>query len=86
MPGRAIHLASTLDPIASMIKAMAAGQSVSFQLDELDEMNARQAQDYAGCTKAETIELLTSGLLIHIDEHFGSIRKTVGLAGKEARS
>jgi hypothetical protein len=59
MPGRAIHLASTLDPIASMIKAVAAGQSVnSFWLDELGEMNARHAQDYAGCTKAETIELL----------------------------
>jgi hypothetical protein len=125
MPGHAIHLASTLDPIASMIKAVAAGQSVnSFWLDELGEMNARHAQDYAGCTKAETIELLeknaaravatvrelrddqlarsatlftgappmtaeqivTSGLLIHIDEHFGSIRKTVGLTGKEARS
>ena len=79
-------------------------------------MNARHAKDYADCTKAETIELLTKGvatavatvralrddqlvksatlspgappmtaeqvitrgLLDHIDEHFGSIRKTVG--------
>jgi hypothetical protein len=121
------HLASTLDPISNMIKAVAAGQSVSsFRLDELDEMNARHAKDYAGCTKAETTELLernaavavatvralsddqlaksatlfagapamtaeqiiTSGLLNHIDEHFGSITKTVGLAGegKEAHS
>jgi hypothetical protein len=31
-------------------------------------------------------QIVTSGLLIHIDEHFGSFRKTVGLAGQEARS
>ena len=116
-------VASTLEPISNMIKAVAAGQSVdSFRLDELDEMNARHAKDYADCARPETIELLernaavavatvralndgqlaksatlftgappmtaeqiiTSGLLAHIDDHFGSIRKTVGWAGKEA--
>ena len=79
-------------------------------------MNARHAQEFANCTKVDTVELLrqgvpvaaaairapsdaeldrtgvlapgmppmsaeqivTSGLLNHIDEHFGSIRKTIG--------
>jgi hypothetical protein len=100
-----------------MIKAVAAGESLgAFGLEQLDEMNAQHAKDFANCTKAETIalhktgvaagtaairglsdeqleksatvllgvppmtaeQLIASGLLNHIDEHFGSIRKTVG--------
>jgi PhnB protein len=110
------HLAGVLEPVSSMVKAMAAGQPLKFRLDTVDEMNAKHAKDHANCTKAETVELLrkgaavaaavvralsdedlarsgplapgappmtveeliAGGLLGHIDDHFGSIRKTVG--------
>ena len=111
------HLASVLEPISSMIKAVAAGQAPGdLSMEMLDEMNARHARDFAGCTRAETIDLHRKGsataaatirglgdaelaasgtvlkglppmtaeqliagaLLGHIDEHYGSIRKTVG--------
>jgi PhnB protein len=111
------HLAGVLEPIAAMVEAVAAGRSVEpFSMSTIDEMNAGHARDYAGCTRAETIELLrkgvatasaavrrvsddqlsrsaqvvtdvppmtvdqliAGGLLGHIDDHFGSIRKTVG--------
>jgi hypothetical protein len=106
------HLASALEPVASMVMAIVSGQSRA----RLDELNARHAQEHANCTKAETItlfrkgaaaaaavvrglrddqlatsatvftdappmtaeQLITSGLISHIDAHFGSIRKTVG--------
>jgi hypothetical protein len=111
------HLASVLEPISAMIKAVAAGRAPGdLTMAGLDEMNARHAREFAGCTRAETIELhrkgsatvaatirglsdaelatsgtllkdvppmtaeqvIVNGLLVHIDEHFGSIRKTVG--------
>jgi hypothetical protein len=111
------HLASALEPISSMIRAVAAGQAPGdLSMEMLDEMNARHARDFAGCTRAETIDLhrkgsataaatirglsdaelaasgtvlkglppmtaeqlIAGGLLGHIDEHYGSIRKTVG--------
>ena len=111
------HLASVLEPISSMIKAVAGGQAPGdLSMEMLDEMNARHARDFAGCTRAETIDLhrkgsataaatirglsdaelaasgtvlkglppmtaeqlIAGGLLGHIDEHYGSIRKTVG--------
>jgi Mycothiol maleylpyruvate isomerase N-terminal domain len=111
------HLAGSLEPISSIIKAVVAGQSLGhFTMDMLHEMNAKHAKDYANCTKAETIDLhrkgtaaaaavvrglsddqlaksgtvltgappltaeqVVTGILInHIDEHYGSIRRTVG--------
>jgi Mycothiol maleylpyruvate isomerase N-terminal domain len=111
------HLASALEPVASIVTAIASGQSRgNFTRAMLDDMNARHAQEYANCTKAETIallkrgaaaaaavvrgltddqlaksgivftdvppmtaeQLITNGLIAHIDAHFGSIRKTVG--------
>jgi PhnB protein len=111
------HLAGALEPVSSMVRAMAAGQSLErFRLDTLDERNARHATEHAGCTKAETVALYRKGvataaatiralrdedlakratvvpgappmtvedliaraLLGHIDDHLGSIRKTVG--------
>ena len=111
------HLASVLEPVSSMIKAVAARQAPGdLSMEMLDEMNARHARDFAGCTRAETIDLhrkgsataaatirglsdaelaasgtvlkglppmtaeqlIAGGLLGHIDEHYGSIRKTVG--------
>jgi PhnB protein len=111
------HLGGALQPVATMVKAMAAGQSLErFRLDTLDDRNARHAKEHADCTKAETVELyrkgaaaaaatiralrdedlaktgalvpgappitveelIARGLLGHIDDHLGSIRKTVG--------
>jgi hypothetical protein len=111
------HLASVLEPVSAMVRAVAAGQAPGdLRMEMIDAMNARHAQDSAGCTRAETIELhrkgsataaatirglsdaelatagtlfedlppmtaeqvIAAGLLAHIDEHFGSIRKTVG--------
>jgi len=111
------HYAGALEPIAGMIETVASGRSFApFAPGAIDEMNAAHARDHAGCTRAETIELLrkgtavaattvralrgdqlaksaqvmagippmtveqliTGGLLAHLDEHFGSIKKTVG--------
>ena len=111
------HLASVLEQISRMIKAVAAGQAPGdLTMELLDAMNARHAKDFGDCTRAETIELhrkgsataaatirglsdadlatggivlkgvppmtaeqlIAGGLLGHIDEHYGSIRKTVG--------
>jgi hypothetical protein len=111
------HVAGSHEPIANIIKTVAAGQSIpNFTMDMLHGMNAKHAQEHANCTKAETIALhkkgaataaavvrgltddqlaksgtvlagapamtaeqVVTGILInHIDDHFGSIRKTVG--------
>jgi PhnB protein len=111
------HIAGVLEPICGMIETIASGRSPEpFSPRAIDEMNARHARDYAGCTRAETLALLrkgvavatatvrrlsdaqlskrakvmstmppmsveqlvTGGLLAHMDEHFGSIRKTAG--------
>lgn len=111
------HLAGALEPISHMVRALAARESLgALSVSMLDEMNARHAEEFAGCTKAETIDLhkrgmamaaatirglsddqltisgtvltdmppmtteqlIANGLLHHIDEHFGSIRRTVG--------
>jgi hypothetical protein len=111
------HVAGSHEPIAGIVKTVAAGQSVPhFTMQMLDEMNAKHAKEFAGCTKAETIALhekgaaasapivrglsdeqlsnrgtvlagnppmsaeqVITGILInHIDDHFGSIRKTIG--------
>ena len=56
------HLASALEPVASMVTAIASGQSRGhFTKAMLDEMNARHAQEHANCTKPETIALLKRG-------------------------
>ena len=111
------HVAGSHEPIANIIKAVAAGQSLgNFTMGMLDEMNAKHAKEHAGCTRTDTIALhkngaaaaaavvrglsddqlaksgtvltgappmtaeqVVTGILInHIDDHFGSIRKTVG--------
>jgi hypothetical protein len=111
------HVASGHEPIANIVKTLAAGQSVPhFTMQMLDEMNAKHAAEHAGCTKAETIalhkqgatkaaamlrtlsdeqlaksgtvftgappmtaeEMVTRALIGHMDDHFGSIRKTIG--------
>ncbi len=111
------HVAGSHEPIANIIKAVVAGQSMgNFTMDMLHEMNAKHAKEHANCTKTETIALhqkgaavaaavvrglsddqlaksgtvltdappmtaeqVVTGILInHIDDHFGSIRKTIG--------
>ena len=111
------HVAGSHEPIANIIKTVAAGQSIpGFTMAMLDDMNAKHAKDFAGCTKADTVALHKQGvaaaaavvrglnddqlgksgtvlagnppmtaeqvinmiLIHHIDDHFGSIRKTVG--------
>jgi hypothetical protein len=57
----------------AVVRAIVAGRSLAgFGLDRMDAQNAQYAKDHAACTKAETIE--------RYDEHFGSIRQTVGRA------
>ena len=111
------HLASVLEAVSAMIRAVAAKQAPGdLSMELIDEMNARHAKDFAACTRAETIELHRTGsataaatirglsdadlatggtvlkglppmtaeqliagaLLAHIDDHYGSIRRTVG--------
>src|SRR5258705_13539546 len=56
------HLASALEPISSMIKAVAAGQAPGdLSMEMLDGMKARHARDFAGGTRAGTIDLHREG-------------------------
>src|ERR1700730_6152415 len=111
------HIARSYEPVTHIIKTIAAGQALPhFTPQMLDEMNAQHAEEFAGCTKPETIalhkkgaaaaaaavrglsdadlaktgtvftgmppmsaeEMVKRALLGHVDEHFGSIRKTIG--------
>jgi hypothetical protein len=57
------HVAGAHEPIAGMLKTVASGQTMPpFTMQMLDEMNARHAKDFAGCTKAETLELHKKGV------------------------
>jgi hypothetical protein len=56
------HYATALEPIAGMISAVVAGQARGgFTSAGIDAMNAEHARAHAGCTKAETIQLLERG-------------------------
>ena len=56
------HIARSYEPITHIIKTIAAGQALPhFTPQMLDEMNAQHAKEFAGCTKSETIGLLTQG-------------------------
>jgi len=56
------HVAGTHEPIAGIIKTVASGQSMpEFTMAMLDEMNAKHAADFAGCTRAETLALHKKG-------------------------
>jgi DinB family protein len=111
------HLASVLEAVSGMIRAVVAKQAPGdLSMELIDAMNAQHAKDFAACTRTETIELhrkgsataaatirglsdadlatggtvlkglppmtaqqlIAGGLLAHIDDHYGSIRKTVG--------
>src|SRR5262245_46110815 len=56
------HVAGAHETFSDLIKTVAAGQSVpNFTMDMLHSANAKHAQEYANCTKAETIELHKKG-------------------------
>jgi uncharacterized protein (TIGR03083 family) len=56
------HLAGAHEPIAGMVKTVAAGQSIpNFTLDMLHDMNAKHAKEHANATKADTIALHKKG-------------------------
>ncbi len=52
------HFAGAHETIGGLIKTIASGQSVpNFSMDMLHAMNAKHAQEFANCTKAETLAL-----------------------------
>lgn len=56
------HVAGAHEPISGMAKTVASGQALPpFTMAQLDEMNAKHAKDFAGCTKAETLALHQKG-------------------------
>jgi hypothetical protein len=111
------HLARAFEAVSGIITGLVSGKLPGgFTRGMLDGMNAQHAKEFAGCTKAETVELMKKGaptaagvvrglsddqlaksgavftdappmtaeqlimggLINHIDEHIGSIKKTVG--------
>jgi hypothetical protein len=111
------HLASSYERVPQIITTIATGQAMPhFTPEILDQMNAKHAEEFAGCTKAETLALHKKGataaaavvrnlsdeqlaksgtvfaglppmtaeqlvfraLINHTDEHYGSIKKTIG--------
>ena len=56
------HVAGAHEPIVGIAKAVAAGQTLPpFTMQMLDDANAKHAKDFAGCTKAETLDLHRRG-------------------------
>ena len=56
------HIASSYESATRLIETIAAGRTLPhFTRAMLDEMNARHAQQFAGCTRAETIALHQKG-------------------------
>ena len=52
------HVAGAHEGIARLIKTVSEGQSVpNFTMDMLHAMNAKHAQEFANCTKVETLAL-----------------------------
>lgn len=57
------HVAVSHEPIAGIVKTLAAGQSVpNFTMDMLNEMNAKHAREFANCAKGETLDLHKKGV------------------------
>lgn len=56
------HVAASYEPIAHIIKTIAAGHALPhFTAQMLDEMNAQHSKEFAACTKPETIALFKKG-------------------------
>jgi hypothetical protein len=53
------HIASVTEVVTGWVQALAGGQGApSVTMAEIDEMNRQHAEQYAGCTRAEALELL----------------------------
>jgi len=56
------HIASSYESATRIIKTITSGQALPrFTPEMRDEMNARHAREFAGCTKPETIALHREG-------------------------
>jgi putative alpha-1,2-mannosidase len=56
------HLASSYERVPQIITTIATGQAMPhFTPEILDQMNAKHAEEFAGCTKAETLALHRKG-------------------------
>jgi hypothetical protein len=56
------HIASAHESIAGLVKTVADGKpGPNIPMDTIHAMNAKHAQDFAGCTKAETLALHKRG-------------------------
>ena len=59
------HIASSYESASRIIKTIATGQALPhFTREILDEMNARHADEFAGCSRAETIALHKRGAAV----------------------
>lgn len=57
------HVAGAHEPIAGIVKTIAAGQPMPhFTMDMLHDANAKHAREHASCTKAETLALHERGV------------------------
>lgn len=57
------HVASSHEMIAGLVKTLASGQPLpSITMAMVDEGNAKHAKDFAGCTKAETLDVHRKGV------------------------
>jgi uncharacterized damage-inducible protein DinB len=53
------HVAGAHEPIAGFVQMIATGQQLPpLTMEQLHQMNAQHAQEFASCDKAETVELL----------------------------
>jgi uncharacterized protein (TIGR03083 family) len=56
------HVAGAHEAIANIVKTVASGQAMPhFTMAMLDDMNAKHAQEFANCTRADTIALHRKG-------------------------
>jgi hypothetical protein len=55
----AFHAAMNIEPISRTLRGVAEGKPFPpISMDAIDNENAAQAKEHAGCTRAETIELI----------------------------
>ncbi len=53
------HIAGGFTPILGLIRAMAAGaQFPALTMEQIDQSNAKHAQDFANCSKEDTLAML----------------------------
>jgi len=56
------HIATSHEMIAGLVKTIADGKpGPNIPMDTIHAMNAKHAQDFAGCTKADTLDLHRKG-------------------------